>query len=443
MKKLIFVLLFSLGMFGISSATMNAHASESEFATNEKMVVDLLATHLNEFKIEYNEKFDECFEATGIEGYCSAYLVDANQYGVYIDFNGENGYLVTTFDLEIYGMETTGDLSYLKNEDFVYYSSVDGFLYFDGSQYQKYGPQERQAGMVFKNTTLVNERDANPVYGYAGQSGSGEGEIYNLDKYVADRYPSYKLVKKNDAIFRAGYTPLSMRQTSYFCKWISTNGGNSYNQMQTEHSCAILAAVNVMRAWKKTNFFPNFPEDSEIIDVREEIQRDDIYLYDTYGTGHGGIGIDSYWTANSDSVLSAEPKLYYWARYYATAACHYTPVSGMTTPYVRTLFTACTTQFRQTQYSRDTTNFTDIMYNLDEGKAVFMGVANSTSFGEDHAVALLGYAQYTYTTGVWIFSKTHTAYFYLIDDGRYNTVEYFDPNCNSKLSYEFVFPRPE
>ena len=77
------------------------------------------------------------------------------------------------------------------------------------------------------------------------------------------------------------------------------------------------------------------------------------------------------------------------------------------------------------------------MNSLDNGYAVFCGLANSQTYGT-HAVTLLGYRKYTYTTGVWIFQKTHTAYFYYIDDGRGN-ICYFDPNASSSLSLEYIY----
>lgn len=439
MKKIVLIVMFGLAMFGISSATTNVFASDVN--PDEKRVVDLLAANLNEFKSEYNEKFDEPLLATGIEGYCSAYLVDAHQNGVYIDFNGNNGYLVTTLDFEIYGMETTGDLAYLKNEDFVYYSTVDGFLYYEDSHYKKYDSKDLNTQLLYDKGSSSMEEKNGPVYGYAGQSGSGEAEIYDLDKYIKARYSSYKLVKKNDAISKAGYIPHTMSMTSYFRKWISNDGGYTYPYMETERCCALTAIVNVMRAWKKMNYLPNLPTDTVTRDIREELKSEEMYLYRMYGVNKPGVGYICYWTTNTDYNLEHVPELYYWARYYATSNCKYTPESGLTTDNVIYLLNATTSKYNSTVSGGKTTTFTDVMSHLDAGRAVFMGVANSTSFGEDHAVALLGYAQYTYTTGVWIFSKTHTAYFYLIDDGRYGTVEYFDPNCNSELSYEFVYPR--
>lgn len=425
MKKLYLTLLISLSLLGLCFINgIQVEASKERLNLNCNSLINFITEHLTEFKEEYNKLNEEVLEAVGVEGYSLVYIIDAESYGVYIDFNEDNGYLVSSFTLDLYALETKGDIEYLKDVDFTYYSVIDGFLYHDGTSYQKYIKEARQSEMVYK---------------YNGQSSSGEGGIYNITSYMADRYPSYTLVSSyEDMLYEGKYISSDMFTTSYYIKKISTDGGYTYDQVQSESNCALTADFNVMSSWRQMGYYNEFPLKTVYIDMREKIKSDPNYA--VYGTGVGGVGIDSYWTTNSEYNLKTMYELYYYCNYYATQAKHYTPESGLTTDQARDVFIFCTSQYTGgTKYPKKSTNFSDVMSSLQEGRAVFMGVSGSKTFGGDHAVALLGYRQYSYKSGVWIFSQTKTAYFFMIDDGQIEAVTYFDPNCNSKLSYEFIY----
>ncbi|MDE6241847.1 MAG: hypothetical protein K2M08_05470, partial [Anaeroplasmataceae bacterium] len=425
MKKIYTIVLIGLSLIGLCFiGGIQAEAKEVTLRNSCEKIVDFIKTHLSEFKEEYNKLNEEPLKAVGIEGYSLVYIIDSKEYGVYLDFNDDNGYLVSSFTFDLHAIETEGDIEYLKNVDFTYYSVIDGFLYHDGTSYQKYEKETREAEMV---------------YGYNGQNGTGEAGIYNLDNYMADRYPSYNLVNTFEETLHSGkYIPTNMLETSYFIKKVSKDGGYTYNYSESESNCALTADFNVMSSWKQMGFFDKFPLKTVIKDMREKVKEDPNYA--VYGTGIGGVGIESYWTTNTEGRLQYMSELYYYARYYAVAANNYTPESGLTTTEAKGVITFCTNQYiGGTIYPKTSTNFSDVMDRLQNGRAVFMGVSGSQSFGGDHAVALLGYRQYTYKSGVWIFAQTKTAYFYMIDDGQIEAVTYFDPNCNSKLSYEFIY----
>ncbi|MCM1130156.1 MAG: hypothetical protein NC087_07075 [Anaeroplasma bactoclasticum] len=425
MKKVYLTLLIGLSLIGLCFINgIQVEASKDSLNLNCNRIVNFITDHLREFKEEYNRLNEEALEAVGVEGYSLAYIIDAESYGVYIDFNDDKGYLVSSFTFDLYALETKGDIEYLKNVDFTYYSVIDGFLYHNGTSYQKYTKEARQSDIV---------------YGYKGQNDSGEADIYDITAYMEDRYPSYTLVNKyDDIVYKGKYAPTQMYRVSYYIKRISTDGGYNYNYMETESNCALTADFNVMTSWQQMGYYDKFPMKNVFKDIREEIKSD--RNYEKYGTGVGGVGIDSYWTTNDEYILENMCELYYFCDYYATEANHYTPESGLTTAQAREVMIFCTSQYMGgTKYPYKSTNFSDVMTSLQEGKAVFMGVSGSKTFGGDHAVALLGYRQYSYKTGVWIFSQTKTAYFFMIDDGQTGSITYFDPNCNSKLSYEFVY----
>lgn len=423
MKKISLFLLF--GLFFLTIGFFEIHASANEASLQEQcaQIVNFISDHFSEFKKEYNKAYEEKLSATRIEGYSPIYIIDAEEYGVYLDFNDDRGYLVTTLSYNIYKVEVTGDLNYLKGETFFYYSVQDGFLYQENGVYQKY--DEGASNSNFK-------------YGYSGQSGSGESNIYDISGYVADRYPDYTFEESNEHIVETGrMISCLMSEFSYYIKHISKDGGYTYPYMEVEANCAITAATNVMFNWRTMFLYAGIPAYDWRHDITERMKEDPDY--NAYANGSGGVGITSYWTKNDASILENFPDLYNHLRIHARSSTSFRPDHGMTIDETRDVMLAAYLDYNKDPITiNKTTTFADALNSLSKDKAVLMGVNNSISYSSSHAVALLGYYKYTYKSGWWIFSSTKTAYFYAINDG-YNPYAYFDPNCNSKLSFEFLY----
>lgn len=424
MKKLSLVFLICLSFSCFMYSGLKVSASE-EIVSDYDSVVNYISNHLTDFKKEYNKNhIKEPLRATNVEHHCLVYILDVNEYGVYLDFNDDRGYLVTSFNLDLFELNTSEDLEYLKDLNFTYYSTFDGFLYDDGNSYKKY----------IDNLDSADEI----IYSYNGQDEDGESKITNLQEYMSDRYPSYKLEEKQEsAVYEQMYIPTNMYRTSYYLKYISNDGGYIYDSYKTESNCALTAAFNVMSSWKKSGIYLNLPSKAATRDVRNLIKDDPDYKY--YGVGEDMVGHDFYWSVNDDNVLMNFPELYYQLRLYAVTNKGYDPELGLTTSKAKDTMEHVIKEHEYSQSLKMTTSLSNVIESLQQGRAVFMGISNSTSYVEDHAVALLGYQKYSYKTGVWIFEKTHIAYFLLIDDGQINSVIYFDPNCNSNLSYEFIY----
>ncbi|MDE6584024.1 MAG: hypothetical protein K2K15_01355, partial [Anaeroplasmataceae bacterium] len=374
---------------------------------------------------EYNQAYEEKLSATSIEGYSLIYIVDAEEYGVYLDFNDDNGYLVTTLSYKLYKIEVSGDLDYLKGEEFFYYSVQDGFLYLENGIYYKY------------DETIVYN---NQVYEYAGQVGNGEANILNIEYYVADRYPSYSLAESNEKILETGrMITEKMSSFNYYIKHISHDGGYTYPDKENEVNCSITAAFNVMINWRDMAIYPGLPSYKWKIDVRTRIPNDPDY--ETYGFGTGGVGKDYYWTKNDDSALESMPEMFVHLRQHARNTTSYRPDHGMNINEIQSVMLATYLDYHMNPITiNQTTSFANVVTSLANMKAVYMGINNSISYQTAHAVAVLGYYKYTYETGWWIFSSTETAYFYAICDGQgMYPYSYFDPNCNSRLSFEFLY----
>lgn len=422
MKKISTIFLILFGMIVLFNTSFRASAQE-ELQDEYGQVVNYISSHLSEFKTEYNQgRTTELLNATSIEKHCIVYIIDSNEYGVYLDFNDDKGYLVTSLDYTLYTLNTTEDLPYLKNVDFAYYSVIDGFLYHNGTSFQKF--QEKQS------------RSAEILYGYNGQGESGEGDIYDIDEYIADRYPSYKLEETQEkACVETDYVATRLGKLSYYIKYISYDGGYHYTERQTENNCALVAAYNALKTWQP-NHYTSLPSTSAITNMVYLINQDPDYQY--YGVGEETVGHDFYWAVNDSSILSKIPTLFYRLRLYAVEL-GYEPIMGFSTENTRISMQNTLNYYGYNKTLNKSTNFSDVITTLQDGRGVFMGIANSQTYPGNHAVALLGYKKYSYKTGVWIFQQTHIAYFYLIDDAKTITEIYFDPNCNSKVYYEFIY----
>ena len=101
----------SLSLLGLCfKGNIQAEASEETLKKTCANLVEYLKTHLNEFKEEYNKLNKEPLKAIGIEGYSLVYIIDTKEYGVYLDFNDDNGYLVSSFTFNLHDIQTTGDI---------------------------------------------------------------------------------------------------------------------------------------------------------------------------------------------------------------------------------------------------------------------------------------------------------------------------------------------
>ena len=418
MKK-VFLILCSLALFILASNSTRIEASE-----NLDNILNFFEDNILEFKTKYNQKTEdeeEYLSINYVEGYTLIFNQDYNKYCIYLDFDNDNGYLLTGFDFNIYLIENCGDLSYLKNVNFAYYNSIDGFVYKEDGSYRKYIPNSH----------------SNIEYGAAGQAGDNDSYICDIDAYMNDRYPSYTFVTEEVGADHLDYFPLRQSHTSYYIKHISNNGGSTYYRIGTETNCVIHASYGMMEANRVNYVLPIIPSRNDVVDVYSTIESDPFYR--TYGTGFGGLGIDYYWTINDRFCLEEMPVIYKQLRDYFVANCGYTPVTGLTIrdaeeaiEYVASLYGYGSFDLFYSEA------FASLKIALNNEVPALVGVQNSIDY-EDHMMVLLGYREYTYETGWWIFKETKTAYFFLVDDGHSGTTFFFDPNRASNLSTEFLY----
>lgn len=112
--------LFGTSIMSVSATEVNAYAESSIDKCEE--ILAFVENNFDTFVDEYNKTVEdeERLNATSIEYSSFVDLLEDDSYGLYIDFNGNNGYAVITSELNIYELETKGDYKSLKNNDLCY-----------------------------------------------------------------------------------------------------------------------------------------------------------------------------------------------------------------------------------------------------------------------------------------------------------------------------------
>lgn len=421
MKKIFGLLLICLSFLTlVLFGSTKVEAEENYLSRQCNSMIQYFSNHLEELEKEYNkhiESWEDKLHINKIEGYSLIQILDNDSYGIYLDFDGDNGYLLTSFSFHLYELKTKGDLQYLKNVSMAYYHTMDGFLYNDGKQYQKYEQIEAPKGN----------------YGADGQVDNDDGLIYDLPAYVADRYSKYNL-EKSCKLVGDNHMCTKQMSTSYYIHYVSTDGGYNYDYY-SEGNCAPNAIFNMMNAWQFKNKMPNLPSE----DDREKFDKimSDHGQYAAYGTGQPGVGIDSYWTVNPYALHNMYA-LYAHIREYAYRYYGYTPEIGLSLEDCMKVINWISYYYGYTIEALTTDNFANVQSFLDNENAVFVGVNNSSTYG-NHAMCTLGYSKYSYTSGWWIFAETHVKYFLLVDDGHHDGPLYFDPNWEPRLIIDFIY----
>ena len=137
MKTLIMILLtVFVTVNGVSDVIITEENIQEYISADCESVANYIVDNLQLFAQEYNNQLDNeslIFEASYCELMLPVYVVSTEQEGIYLDFDGDNGYMVVVDDYLVLAFETSGDLEYLKDVEYTYYSIYDGFLYLDES----------------------------------------------------------------------------------------------------------------------------------------------------------------------------------------------------------------------------------------------------------------------------------------------------------------------
>lgn len=184
--KFLFTMLYILSIvLGVPVGGISARNAQACISGDADAVADFICDNLSYFKKVYNNADGGSgdFGAAGVEYRRDIKVTGADSSvtdGVYLDFDADNGYMVIADDYTVYAFETEGDLPQVRNNADVGYNVLDGF--------GEYDPSGNFISIAYPSASA--ETWAETPVSSAGQYGSGDGEIYDADAYVADVYGS-------------------------------------------------------------------------------------------------------------------------------------------------------------------------------------------------------------------------------------------------------------
>ncbi len=420
LKKSLFITIcfvMFIGLFGLKGKA-SVDISELSLSNQCNYMLDFLENNLEELQKQYNQVIDKKerkMDIQFIEGYSLVKILDDNSYGIYIDFNDQQGYMLTTFKFHIYELETSGDLDYLKDIPFMYYHTADKFLYKTASGYGRY-----------ENLNQPKQQS----YGANGQTGNGDGDIYDVKAYVADRYPNYTLEMSVDGIENVGKQYFIMYGLAYYIHYFMDEN-DYYDHEEYENNCTLTAMINMLHSWNNYGLTTKLPKYTDVVDLTPDILN--LPLYDQYGRGQTGGPNSDYWTVRSYPDLQEMYVLYDAIFRKAVSVGNYTPEEGMDRYETEATLKAVLEMYGEKFDILTTDSFVTAMPDIVNLVASFIGIANSSTYG-NHAVCLIGYNRYKNNTDWWVFEQTKTAYLYQINDSMGN-ICHFDPSRGSKCTF--------
>ncbi len=217
-----------------------------------KEVVQFLTKNLDQFVREYNKMYEDMGEELNIEyleNYIPTFILDEQVDGVYVDFNDDNGYAIVGNDYDFLDFSITGDLSYTKTPDILYWSSYDGFVFKENEEYLRY------------DTKYLTEEELNEYeFNYSGKAAnrysSGSDVITQIPDYLKSRYGGNWYYDGNGSNSLKNY--IDVYQNDYA---IYDNG---------EGNCTLSAFYGIFQYLRDNKNLKNLPKNNVSVDTTKD-----------------------------------------------------------------------------------------------------------------------------------------------------------------------------
>ena len=421
MKKRLFSLLLTLALiFNLSSAAFAIDtnpndssqnlltAASEEFnvpeeACTTEMLSSYISANTDSLAAIYETAFPESkesFSASSVEFQIPVYVVTLDKEGIYLDFNGDNGYMILVDGNDVIAWETTGDLDYLKGLNSTYYSIFDGFGYYEGTQFL---PYDREY-LTEEELQSINFSSNKP---YEGQNSTGDGDIVSPTSYVSDRYGSGYKVESGDS----KSLPKSF---SYFKQWdlsiyYETKDGSEFS----EGNCTLSSIFALMNYLKTSGKYTSLPSASS----KTSYDATDDSFYTKYKN-------KSNYRIDTPKEL---PNLYLAIRQYAVD--NYGYEVSETNPFnITTIIKDIGKKYGETISANHVLVWSyesQVVDQIDAGYPVIINVANSSTYGS-HSMVVTGYSLYTKTTDAGGLNIKDYVKLIKVNDNWSGSARYFD-----------------
>ena len=375
-------------------------ANDNEDAV-ERITADV--TILVDVYEQLHPNSDISFEGSYIEFSIPVILVPQGVVGTYMDFDGDNGYMVIVNGNDVLKWEVRGDLQYLKTQNVAYYSTADGFGYCSDGKFAPFEVLDKEYSDFAVDTP------------YNGQIYAGEGGITGCDAYIADRYDSnYTVDSFNWLTGNFWY----MVQGEFSIYDFVDNG-----VVVGEGNCGLSSVYALLNYLKTSNKCTNFPSLSEKI---------------TYYAGNDSFY--SQYASNSNYIINSPivlPELYWTVRDTAVRKLGYRTGSVNAQSFDELI------EWVSECYQEDVNATTHILggfencvrSEINASNPVLLAVDNSITYG-NHAMVVTGYRVYVKTTTILGINFKDYVYLLRVNDNWSGTARYFDFTAfNSTYSF--------
>ncbi len=387
MKRLVIAITLSLLVAASASVSVSAEDYVYLPPLESAQVICNRLDEINEYAIDKTGE--------GNINSCKFYDIEINEVsdvfqGVYIDFNGHNGYVVTGENLTVYEFEVEG---MSLNDDFVksnlVYDVLSGFSY-DG---------------------IVRESvDDLPMYGGYDTTINGVnsgGYITDAEAYVRDEYhDDYRIYKSENASTMTGQ---SQWPHSVYIK----NG-------MSEGNCGVLAAYNLLMHYRYERSYYSLPygktyryydpSTEEIALYNQKKSEGGYSIYDTEDNGSQRRWSYLYIETRQESINVTGK------------------VEGLTSWQTRDILNnvmsnnGYSTRFKVIEIWSMST----VTSRIDDGEALIWGTIGST-YG-NHLMMISGYDIFVRTQRILFVNVKYYKDFFELRDGHNSTATYYDFN---------------
>lgn len=404
MKNFIAILLAMLTLLnGGANAVITEENLGDYLSSDCASVAYFIIDNLSLFADEYNRSLSEGeqpFEAVSCEGLLPVYVVSLEQEGLYLDFNDENGYMIVLDDYSVVAFETTGDLDYLKEVEYTYYSIYDGFLY-----------RNEDGDFLPYEFTELTEEDWNEYLEtemekkkYDGQTDGKDGRIYNPDAFVKDKYgKGYSVYREN-----------SLPDYEYIDQFnLSIYQELRNNKPYSEGNCSLSSVYSLLNYLKISGQYEKLPSSSSV--TRYDATRDSFYK-----KYKGKV--------NYQIVTPIElPVLYLKIREYAISTYGY-EVSGTNPFRIPKMIEAVGKKYGcklKAKHILVWSYESQVVKEINGGYPTIWNMANSSSYGS-HSTVVTGYKTYRKTKKILGFKLYSYVELLELNDNWETEAQYFD-----------------
>lgn len=358
-------------------------------------VAQYIVENLELFAQSYNRQLDDGspeFQAKSCEFTVPVLVTNTNERGIYLDFDGDHGYMVITDDYNVVAFKTTGDLPYLRELDYAYYSLYDGFVYPGENGY-----------IPYESKALTPEELAeyqNLKLGYDGQLGGGtDGSINDPDAFVRDKYGN-------------GYEVYEEKILWNFV-WIVQNDLSIYYKNGSGESNCGLSSIYATLLYARGRY-PSLPGATDRTTYFASTDK----FFEKYKN-------DSAYRIDTPKSL---PNLYLDARAVAIEKYGY-EVSGVSAFEIPEIIKAVRNKYNLSNMTVEHwvlwTYDVHVVSEIDSGFPTIFNMANSSTYGS-HTAVVIGYKNYRRAINVLGLKLYEYVKIGALNDNWVRSVRYFD-----------------